>query len=570
MAMHEISTLVELLEVRASEQSSDLAFVQLSDRGEEIASLTFGELGERARAFAHRLAAEAQAGDRVLLLFMPGIDFIVAFFACLRVGLVAVPIMVPRRTSIRDESASIVANCAPRLVLTHRELSTSPRGSVLQRFVDAGIELIAIDEPSSPAKWTAISAAPVATDLAFLQYTSGSTSAPKGVMVTHANLIANLELLHRAMETTPRSTFVSWLPVYHDMGLILTVLNAMYAGAACVLMPPVAFIHRPMVWLRAIQRYRAEITAAPNFAYDLCVDRFNADQARDLDLSSLRVAVNASEPVRHQTIERFTATFSPYGFDPRTAFPLYGLAEATVLATAAGRGAGPVFRTVSKAALQSNEIAEPASAEDREVLVSCGAAFMPLAVVDPDRGARLGTGQIGEVWLAGSSVCRGYWQNPEASAATFMATIAGEGQEPWLRTGDLGFVDTRGELFIIGRIKDVIIIRGMNHHPQDIETTIQATHPALSRNCGAAFAIIDDNGREAIAVVQEVERTSRNRIEIEEITALIREAVFQQHELALKHVLLAKPSALPKTTSGKIQRNLTRQLWQEGRLDLLG
>jgi acyl-CoA synthetase (AMP-forming)/AMP-acid ligase II len=225
---------------------------------------------------------------------------------------------------------------------------------------------------------------------------------------------------------------------------------------------------------------------------------------------------------------------------------------------------------VSKTALQRNEIAEPISAEDREILVSSGAPLMPLAIVDPDLGARRGTDQVGEVWLAGTSVCRGYWQNPEASGATFKATIASEGQESWLRTGDLGFVDKQGELFIMGRIKDVIIIRGMNHHPQDIETTIQETHPALSRNCGAAFAIVDENGREAIAVVQEVERTSRNRIEIGEITTLIREAVFQQHELALKHIVLAKPSALPKTTSGKIQRNLTRQLWREGLLDLLG
>ena len=568
--MSEITTLLELLEYRARQQPHDRAYVFLSDRGEETGSLTFSELDRRARALAQKVADHARAGDRALLLFLPGLDFIIAFFACMAAGAIPVPMMVPRRTGSRDESANIVGDCSPRVALTNHELLSSPRGKAVQAL-SKSLTLLTNDDcghaASEPRNF--LHAKP--SDIAFLQYTSGSTSSPKGVMVSHHNLIANLKMMADALITSRKSTFVSWLPLYHDMGLIFAALNALYAGAMCVLMAPVAFIQRPMTWLNAIHAYRAEVAGAPNFGFDLCVDRLNREQTKGLDLSSWRIAFNAAEPVRNDTIERFASAFAPFGFDARAMYPCYGMAEAALTISGRQGGGGPVRRSVSRRALQQSRIETPAATDDCSVLIGCGTRFPgeEIAVVDPECRIRLGANCIGEVWASGPNICQGYWQNVGATAASFQALIEGEDQRHWLRTGDLGFTDERGELFITGRLKDLIIVRGMNHYPQDIETTVQDAHPALRRNGGAAFAIEDERGREAVAVVHEIERTYRHRIDVVDIIGRIRDAVFDRHELALDDVALTAPGALPRTTSGKTQRSLTRQLWLRGELDRL-
>src|SRR5438874_9231785 len=393
-----LPSLVDLLRYRAIEQPDDPAYILLSDRGREDAQITFGELERRTRAVAARLAERAAPGERALLLFANGIDFMVAFFGCLVTGIIAVPMMLPRRQSARDSSDSIVIDCAPRLGLATAALLAGGRGDIAGRF--GGIDWLAIDQITTDADLSETAFPAVAPqDIAFLQYTSGSTSEPKGVMVSHANLIANLAMMREAFGNSRASTYVSWTPLYHDMGLIINVLESLYSGALCVLLSPVAFVQRPLLWLRAISDYRAEVAVGPNFAFDLCVDRYRADDMDDIDLSSWKLALNASEPVRADTIRRFAATFAPHGFVSSAMYPAYGMAEATVLISAGKRGAAPVIRQASRDGLQRNMVMPPAGNTDMQEVVGCGRAFPGerLVIADPVSLRRVTPGRIGEI-----------------------------------------------------------------------------------------------------------------------------------------------------------------------------
>ncbi len=568
-ARSEFASLVDVLHRRAAEQPNNPAYIFLPDRGAERFSLSFAELYARARVVAASLAERGQKGDRAVLLFSPGLDFIVAFFACLLASVIAVPLMVPRRASSRDASAAILADCSPRFAVTRRDLLTEARPDLTERFGTGQLDWVFVDscsaacgEPQTPLP------PPARDDIAFLQYTSGSTSAPKGVIVSHGNLIENSEMIRIAFGNTRKSTHVSWVPLYHDMGLILNALQSLYVGAPCVLMAPVSFMQRPLSWLRAIHDYRAEVAGGPNFAFDLCVRRHRPEEIQGIDLSCWKVALNGAEPVRASTIDRFASTFAPYGFDAKSIQPAYGMAEATLLISAGQRGTGPVTRWIDRDALQRNQIVAPARAQDAQILVGCGRQLVgeSLAIVDPETRMPLGPRVVGEVWLAGPHVAQGYWRNPEATASVFRVRLASGGARCWLRTGDLGFLDEDGELYITGRIKDLIIIRGINHYPQDIEETVQDCHAALRRHCGAAFSVPDHNDEEQLVVVQEVERTFRRQIAIEEIIASIREAITREHEIAAREIVLIRTGSLPKTTSGKIQRRLARQMFLAGTL----
>jgi acyl-CoA synthetase (AMP-forming)/AMP-acid ligase II len=567
--METFSSLVTLLAYRAKTQPDERAYIFLSDRGTEEAVISFRQLQDAACALAIRLAKVAQQGDRALLVFPPGLEFIVAFFGCLIARVIAVPMMVPRRQSSRDSSAAIVANCGPAVVLTSPALAN--RDDLRARLCSGRIQWLSVDLTLAEPGTTDLPP-PNAEDIAFLQYTSGSTSDPKGVAVSHANLLANLEMIRLSLGNTTRSTYVNWVPLYHDMGLILNALQTLYLGSLCVLMAPNAFMQRPLNWLRAIHHYRAEVACGPNFGFDLCVSRYRADQMDNIDLSSWRVALNGAEPIHSETIRRFRQTFARHGFDPAAVFPAYGMAEATLLIAGGHRGGGCMTRTVSRLSLQAHMVRAPADPADTQTVVGCGRALVneQIAIVHPDSGERLSRDRVGEIWVNGPNVARFYWQNDEATKTGLHAAIAGADEDAtWLRTGDLGFLDSDGELFITGRIKDLIIIRGNNHYPQDIEATVQAVHPALRRNGGAAFSVPDDGHEETLVVVQEVERTERDRIDPVEIADLIREGVADQHELLVRHIVLIRPGTLPKTTSGKIQRSLTRKLWLEGALDRL-
>jgi acyl-CoA synthetase (AMP-forming)/AMP-acid ligase II len=564
------SPIVDLLRRRAAEQPHDRAYLFLSEKGTEEAQLTFAELHRRAVIVAVHLARRMRKGDRALLMFPPGLDFIVAFFGCLMAGVIAVPIMPPRRTSTRGSSESIIGDCGARVILTSSALVES-RADIMARLRGVDLEWIAVDTLSQGSNDDAVDSLTLTReDVAFLQYTSGSTSAPKGVIVTHGNLLENLEMIRVALGSTRRSTYVVWIPFYHDMGLVLNVLESFYLGALCAVLSPTSFVQRPLTWLRAIGRYRAEVATGPNFAFDLCVNRFRAEQMEGVDLSCWKIALNGAEPVRASTIEQFAEKFAPYGFDRRAMYPAYGMAEATLLISGGRRGDEAVTRAVSREALQRGMIMAPKSGADTQVLVGCGRALAgeEIAIVEPDSLRRRPTDAIGEIWVRGANVAAGYWQNPVATTETFAATIACEGGDHWLRTGDLGFLDDAGEIYITGRIKDVVIIYGNNHYPQDIEATMQSAHPALRQNCGVAFSFVD-RGLEKLVLVQEIERIHRYQVSVDEIEKRIREAISNEHDIAVHEIVLIRPGSIPKTTSGKIQRQLTQQLWRERALDVL-
>lgn len=570
--MRGFSSLAEVLQHQAVQRPDVAAVTVYSDRPGERPSLTFAGLHAQAACLAERLAAESAPGDRALLIFPSCLEFVVAYFACLMAGVVAVPMMPPRRNAKHDASAAIMTDCTPRLALSPAT-DPDPRGTLRERLTEQGIRHIPIALTPEPV--VAPGRLRGATELAFLQYTSGSTSTPKGVMVSHRNLLDNLEMMQARLGNHTDSAHVSWIPLYHDLGLIMNLLQPIYLGAPCVLMTPSGFMHRPLNWLRAIHEHGAEVAAAPNFAYDLCVDRFRQEQMEGVDLSSWKIALNGAEPVRAATLARFAATFEPYGFDARAMRPAYGLAEATLLVSAADRGAEARIRDVSASGLKAARVASPEHPGDISQIASCGSAMagLSLAIVDPDTRRRLPPGQIGEIWLQASSIACGYWERPAESEATFRARIETDSERPaeqensWLRTGDLGHLDGDGELYVVGRLKDVMIVRGVNHYPQDIEATVATSHPSLRRDHGAAFAIIDDAGHERVVVVQEIERTQRHSLPEAEVTSAIQAAVVNNHDIALHKIVLILPGTLPKTTSGKIQRSLTKRRWLDGELE---
>jgi acyl-CoA synthetase (AMP-forming)/AMP-acid ligase II len=571
MELSPFASFADVLKRHADERSDAQAYVFLSDDGTEQQVLTFAALERRATTIACFLRKRYRAGERALLFFPPGLDFIVAFFGCLFAGLIAVPMMVPRRQSSRDASAAIVADCEPRVALTNADLLAT-RSDLVDRFANTGMDLIPIEcaEQSASTRDPSLPAVN-REDIALLQYTSGSTSDPKGVVVTHDNLLANSEMIRICHRNTACSTYMSWLPFYHDMGLIANALQSLYVGALAVIMAPTSFLRRPLNWLRAIHHYRAEVACAPNFAFDLCASRFQPELMEGIDLSSWRVALNGAEPIAERTIERFTSTFAPYGFDAKAIFPAYGMAEATVLISAGCRGVGPVVLTVQRDALLRGRAISTGSRETSQTVVGCGkaASGTEIAIVDADTRQRRPIRSIGEIWVRGPHVAKGYWGERHEAFAVFGACMDGQTGGDWLRTGDLGFFDDTGELFVTGRIKDAIIIRGINHYPQDIEESVQDSHPALRKHGGAAFGICDQDGLERLIVVQEVERIERNRVDSEKLEGCIREAIVHNHEIAPHRVVLILPGQIPKTTSGKIQRALTRRLWLEGAFKLL-
>jgi acyl-CoA synthetase (AMP-forming)/AMP-acid ligase II len=559
-------SVVNLLRRHAERQPDSLAYIMFSPTRRREDSLSFAALHRRAAALAGELVSHAAPGDRVLLICPNGLDFVVGFFACLMAGLIAVPVAPPRRHTLRDAGASVIADCAPRLALVAAELIDGGRTDPSPRLTAAGVPILPLDQTAYDRPL--LTGLPTGNPIAFLQYTSGSTAAPKGVMVSQANVLANLEMIRLGCGNHAGSVHACWLPLHHDMGLIFHMLEAMYLGTLCVLMTPVGFLHRPLDWLRAIHRFGAEVAAAPNFAFDLCVERFRPEVMEGVDLSGWKIAGNGAEPVRADTMRRFAATFAPYGFDPRAVYPAYGLAEATILVSSGHRGRGCVTHPASAKGLQSGRLGAPVTPADTRELVGCGLAVsgVAIAIVDPATGERLPAGQVGEIWLRGPSVAQGYWDRPVETAETFGASLPGEAGT-WLRTGDLGCLDEAGELFVVGRIKDTIILRGANHYPQDIEATAGASHPALRRHGSAAFRVAGTNDEDQLVIVQEVEPRHRD-VTARDLVQAIRAALANEHDIAARHIVLAERGAIPLTTSGKLRRAETARLWREGRLDI--
>jgi acyl-CoA synthetase (AMP-forming)/AMP-acid ligase II len=568
------STMVELLQRRAELQPERIAYKFLIEGEEEGDRLTYRELDRRARALGAWLQSIGAAGQRILLFYPPGLDYLSAFFGCMYAGAVAVPAYPPRHNRNLTRLQAIIADTEAMATLTTSQILSS-----FERHFERSLGLkppqwlatdIIVNDPQSQGAelWTCPRLK--SGDLAFLQYTSGSTSAPKGVMVSHGNLLHNEGLLQEAYEVSEQSVIVCWLPLYHDMGLIGNALQSVYSGAPGIFMSPAAFLQRPMRWLQAINRYRATISGGPNFAYDLCVQKISREERASLDLSSWRVAFNGSEPIRHDTLERFAKEFEECGFRREGLFSGYGLAEATLAVTASRPVSGPVICRVQKSALEDNRVVL-ASQDDIEVraLVSCGKVYggQRLIIADPKFSIECKEGQVGEIWLTGRSIAQGYWNRPEETARTFDARLAGRQKTRFLRTGDLGFT-LEGHLYIVGRLKDLIIIRGRNHHPQDIELTVERSDPALRPGCGAAFTI-EVEGEERLVIVQELERSAIRNLHDDGIVWRIYEAIAEQHEIQAHQVVLVKPGSISKTSSGKIQRRATMERFLNGTLNVL-
>jgi natural product biosynthesis luciferase-like monooxygenase protein len=551
-----VGTLVDILHSRALYQPDKQAFTFLLDGETEQTSLTYRELDLQARAIATTLQDLGASGEQALLIYPPGLEFIAAFFGCLYAGVVAVPAYPPRRNQSLSRLQSIVADARATIALTTKTVLSNVERQFTQSPTLQALHWLATDNIASDLAQAWLQPAISSDTLAFLQYTSGSTGTPKGVMVTHGNLLHNEQMIQQGMQSTKKTIVLGWLPLFHDMGLIGNVLHPLYMGIPCILMSPVAFLQRPLRWLQAISRYKATTSGGPNFAYELCVSKITNEQRETLDLSSWDVAFNGAEPVRAETLERFATVFEPYGFRREAFYPCYGMAETTLLVSGGLKAALPVLTTVQGDALEQNQVVSASGDNDGvRTLVGCGQTLLEqqIVIAHPDTLTRCQPTEVGEIWVWGNSVAQGYWNRPEETQTTFQAYLADTGEGPFLRTGDLGFLQ-EGELFVTGRLKDLIIIRGRNHYPQDIELTVEQSHPVLQVGCTAAFSV-EVNGQERLVVACEVERTSRRNLDVDEVVGAIRKAVLEQHDLEVYGVLLLKTGTVPKTSSGKIQRH---------------
>lgn len=598
----EVSTLIDLLGYRGQNQSDQTAYIFLQDGETEADRVTYQELDRQARAIASQLQSLDARGSRALLLYSPGLEFIAAFFGCLYAGVVAVPAYPPRRNQNMSRLQAIVADAEATVALT----TTSLLGNIEGRFAEnpelSDLRWLTTDNIASDLA-QAWQEPKVSSDtLAFLQYTSGSTGTPKGVMVSHGNLLHNLTLIHQCFDHTPNSQGVIWLPPYHDMGLIGGVLQPLYGGFPVTLMSPVDFLQKPFRWLQAISRYKATTSGGPNFAYELCVSKIKPEQQATLDLSSWEVAFTGAEPVRAQTLDRFAATFEPYGFRREAFLPCYGMAETTLIVSGGLKTALPIVRQVEGAALEQNRVVTATrEQEGTRAIVGCGHSWLDqkILIVDPELLTPCPANQVGEIWVSGPSVAQGYWNRADETKQTFHAYLAdidvsvqgfapensavaaqelavsmqgessavGRSRGPFLRTGDLGFLQD-GELFITGRIKDLMIIRGQNHYPQDIELTVEKSHLSLRPSCGAAFSV-EVKGQERLVVVQEVERSYLRKLNVNEVAENIRRAVAAEHGLQVYAMVLVKTGSILKTSSGKVQRHACRAGFLSGSLNVV-
>lgn len=555
--------LVDRIHEHAERRPTAQACVFVGDNGEIEHVLTYAGLVAMMRSIATALRGRLNPGDRALLLVPEGPAFVPAFLGCLQAGVVAVPAYPPVQSPRAETLRAIAGDCRPAAVLVpaSEEFVARMRGAVPE-LADAWWARMDDLIETPPLESAAYDAEP--GNAAFLQYTSGSTSLPKGVVVTHDALAYNLEMIRVAWELDENLRVASWLPLFHDMGLIGNVLTPLWVGGSTVVTEPLAFIKRPARWLWMISRCGANVSGGPNFAYDMCVSRVRDDEIVDLDLSGWLLAYTGAEPVRPGTLRAFTERFAPYGFDPVSWRPVYGLAEGTLLVTSARLDDLPNQVTLDHEALQYGKIV---LSDAGRTLVSCGQTWLDrtVRIVDPDTRRSAQPGQVGEIWIGGPGLPAGYWEKPEATEQTFGARLDGCSDESYLRSGDLGFVHDN-ELYVTGRIKDVVIVGGRNHYPQDIEVTVERAHPLIWAGCVVAFSV-EDGDAERVVVVAAArqlaagEDGARKR---KEIVRAVRSAVAAEHGIPVDDVVIVRRTAVPKTSSGKVQRSASRVAYLRG------
>ncbi|OKH52804.1 AMP-dependent synthetase [Calothrix sp. HK-06] len=590
------STLIELLRYRSVQQPNKKAYTFLEDGHIEANHLTYQQLDQEAKAIAAQLQKLLSCGERVLLIYPQGLEVIAAFYGCLYAEVIAIPVPPPDPARLKKT--------LPRLQAVIQDTQASLIATTSQ--IKFGVEpLFSQIAEFQSLKWLATDTIPVelaqewkepevnSNTLAYLQYTSGSTSAPKGVMISHGNLMYTCASSNEGVQFTPESNITTWLPYFHDYGLVAGLIQPLYADIPCFLMSPLAFIKRPERWLQAISRYRSTYSAGANFAYEYCVRKITAEQREALDLSSWCVATIGAEPISQETVENFTNTFRQCGFQKSAFDPGYGLAEATLTVSCALKVKDePIFRSFVAADLEQNLVVEACRQESKariKKLAGCGQPIpgTKVIIVNPEKLTQCLPNEVGEIWVSGPHVALGYWNNPEATKQTFHAYLTDTNEGPFLRTGDLGFLKD-GELFITGRLKDLIIVGGANHYPQDIELTVEKCHPSIQLPNSSATFSIDLDGREKLVVVVEVESGSKeeqrdeiedflmersqkspNVLNVEEVIKTITQAILQHHELRVYAVVLVESGSIPKTDSGKIQRSACRKSFLKNSLTVV-
>lgn len=551
------ANLVDVVEYWVNHKPNEKAF-GFTDGETDERWLTYGQLGTRARAIAARLQALGMKGEKALLLYGPGLDFVAGLLGCMYADMVAIPAYPPRKNRNTSRIQAISDDAGARVALTVSDvadrienlLDDTPR---LKELTWLATDTVG-DEVASEYRATQFPS----DQLAILQYTSGSTGTPKGVMLTHANIMANLRMIMIGFEPGPDAVGSFWLPTYHDMGLVGGVLLPLSIGRPSVLMSPVSFLQKPLRWLQAITKHRVTISGGPNFAYDLCVEKITDEQLEGLDLSSWQLAFNGAEPVRAETLENFSRRFAQVGFKYEAFYPCYGMAETTLIVSGGAKSDPPVLRSFDGASLDQGSVVhvEPGQ-QGARALVSCGRVLPDgeVVIVDPETRCALSPDGVGEIWVRSSSVGQGYLNKQQLTDDTFRAYLADTKKGPYLRTGDLGFL-FEDELFVTGRLKDMIIVRGVNRYPQDIEATVEKSSDRLRATAAAAFGV-EYEGRERLVVVSEVIRGANESWD--DVIKAIRREVTAEHELPPDAVYLVRHGSIPKTSSGKIQRHACRE-----------
>ena len=569
--------LLDRIEKNTAKHPSKIAVTFLAsgpDGGKVEKALSYHELSTKLLEIACRLQSEGiQPGDRAVLVYPPSLDYMVAFLACLKAGVIAVPVFPPN-PSRRDTLAmfsSIVASSKATHALTSTSYNHIKKLAGIKEAVSRfnrpngawpdNLKWIATNDGNAVNVTAPRFPVPTPADLAFLQFTSGSTSEPKGVMITHGNLAHNLTIITNELKAGGDTVVVSWLPQYHDMGLIGSYLGVLYCGGCGYYMSPLSFLQRPSIWIEAVSKYKATHLQAPNFAFKLAARKFHAGAASaPLDLSSVRHVINAAEPVTEDAINFFVETFSPYGFEKAAMFPTYGLAEHTVFVCSGGKQR----LTIDKTKLEKDRIVvEIDSSENATRLIGCGfpaSQGVDVRIVDHETGSELAEDNVGEIWIQSASKAAGYFEKPVETKADFLATLEGNAESNYLRTGDIGFLHNK-ELFICGRLKDLIIVGGRNYYPQDLEATAEEALPVLRPGCSAAFTVDPTaKGGEEIAMVLELREIPTDvKGTCEPLVETIRTIILQEHSLCLADIVLLKPKSVPKTTSGKIARAWCRK-----------
>ncbi len=558
--IRESKTYIEIIKKRALTEPDKVVYRFLEDGLNETESFTFSQIDKRARALGAALQQHAGKGDRILLLFPAGLKYVAAVFSCFYSGMIAVPAYPPRRNRNLGRVLSIVADAQVHTALVTRQVYDD----ISRNFKDnpdlRTMHWIIYDDVDDDManQWNDTEVLP--DDVALLQYTSGSTGNPKGVMLTQLNLLYNSEYIRLTFEFEKEKTIgMNWLPIFHDMGLIGGILQAGFLGAENIGMPPVQFVKTPGRWLQCITKYKATVGGGPNFGYDYCVEKVSDEELKTLDLSSMKTFYCGAEPVRKKTMDAFVARFASCGVTAKQMYPVYGLAEATLIVTGGYQNEPPVYLWVDKQKLSKNQVEPvPEQHKDAVLLTGVGRTWLEteVAIVRPDTFERAAENEVGEIWVAGPTVAKGYWNKPEETKRTFGAYIGGTGEGPFLRTGDLGFV-YNNELYITGRLKDLIIIRGVNHYPSDIEYTVSNAHEDLRNNACAAFSIQKPD-EEQLVIVQELERNALRKENYDEVFDSVRKVLFEEHELEAKEIVLIRTGTIPLTSSGKIQRRQTR------------